>query len=218
MAERSAPSRADTQRLLWAVLLAALAAAGTLGVWRFARRTGNAEPLPIYGAVPAFSLVERSGSTVTAADLAGRVWIGNFIFTRCSGMCPALSTTMAALVGRLAKRGDAVTAVSFTVDPERDDPATLRRYAERFAADPQRWLFLTGARADVERLVRDGFHLSIAELPPGEREGSPEPITHSNRFVLVDRQLRIRGYYQGTDPESIAKLERDLAALTGAGA
>jgi len=109
-------------------------------------------------------------------------------------------------------------AVTFTVDPTRDDPQTLQRYADGFAADPTRWLFVTGDRDEVERLVRDGFRLSIAELPPGERERSPEPITHSDRFALVDAQLRIRGYYHGTDPDDVARLERDLALLTGAGA
>ncbi len=77
---------------------------------------------------------------------------------------------------------------------------------------------MTGDRDEVERLIRDGFRLSIAELPPGERERSPEPITHSDRFALVDAQLRIRGYYHGTDPDDVARLEHDLALLTGAGA
>jgi protein SCO1/2 len=91
----------------------------------------------------------------------------------------------------------------------------LRAYAERYGADPGRWLFLTGDREAIARLVRDGFRLSIAELPPGERERSPEPITHSDRFALVDSQLRIRGYYHGTDPDDVARLEEDLRRLTG---
>jgi protein SCO1/2 len=214
------PSAADahTERLVWAALILTLAGIAVAGGWRLLSGRAGSSALPVYGTVPAFALVERSGKTVTAGDLAGRVWVADFIFTDCHGMCPGLSTTLAALLQHLAARGEtAVTAVSFTVDPTRDDPATLRRYAERFGADPARWLFLTGERAAVEQLVRDGFHLSIAELPPGERERSPEPITHSDRFVLVDGELRIRGYYHGTDAESVAKLERDLALLTGHG-
>ncbi len=186
-------------------------------VWRL--RSGTPEPpLPVLGAVPAFSLTERSGKTVTATDLAGRVWIADFIFTRCGGMCPGLTTTLAALLRRLDAAGlPNTTAVSFTVDPTRDDPATLQRYAERFGADATRWLFLTGERDAVERLVRDGFRLSIAELPPGERENSPEPITHSDRFVLVDADLNIRGYYHATEADAVERLERDLVRLVRGG-
>ena len=199
------------RRIVWTALGATLAAVVAAGLWQLRGSTSAPADLPVYGTVPPFTLVERSGRTVTASQLSGRVWIADFIFTRCGGMCPALTTTLAALIRRLPP---SVTAVSFTVDPSRDDPETLRRYAERFAADERRWLFLTGEQQAVERLVREGFRLSIAELPPGQRELSPEPITHSDRFVLVDPQLRIRGYYHGTDPASVAKLERDIARLT----
>jgi cytochrome oxidase Cu insertion factor (SCO1/SenC/PrrC family) len=172
--------------------------------------------LPVFGTVPAFSLLERNGRTVSANDLAGSVWVADFIFTRCAGTCPILSNRLAALLRRLSARGILdVRGVSFTVDPARDDPATLRAYARRFGADEQRWLFLTGNRDVIEPLVRDGFRLSIAELPPGERETALEPITHSDRFVLIDERLRIRGYYHGTDDDAVAKLEHDIAHLTG---
>lgn len=202
------------RRIVWAAFGLTLVAVVGAGIWQLRRFTPASADLPVYGSVPSFTLVERSGRRVSASDLAGRVWIADFIFTRCGGVCPALTTTLAALLRRLPV-DPPVTAVSFTVDPTRDDPETLRRYADRFNADAARWLFLTGEKDALERLVRDGFRLSIAELPPGERERSAEPITHSDRFVLVDSQLRIRGYYHGTDPESVAKLERDLARLTG---
>jgi protein SCO1/2 len=130
-------------------------------------------------------------------------------------MCPGLTATLATILRRVPPN---VVGVSFTVDPERDDPPTLQRYAEQFGADPARWLFLTGDRAIIERVVRDGFRLSLAELPPDERDRSPEPITHSDRFVLVDRELRIRGYYHGQDPDATAKLVRDAARLASDGA
>jgi cytochrome oxidase Cu insertion factor (SCO1/SenC/PrrC family) len=209
MTTAPASAEARARRIVWTALGVTLAAVITAGVWQLRSSTGTPVDLPVYGTVPPFTLVERSGRSVAASDLAGRVWIADFIFTRCGGTCPALTTTLAALLRRLPP---STTAVSFTVDPVRDDPETLRRYAERFGAD-ERWLFLTGDQQAVERLVRDGFRLSIAELPPGERERSPEPITHSDRFVLVDSQLRIRGYYHGTDPDGVAKLERDLAQL-----
>lgn len=185
------------------------------------------QELPIYGVVPDFSLVERSGRQLTAADLEGDVWVANFIFTHCAGMCPGLSTRMAALqrvlerdregAGSAGTRGG-VRLVSFSVDPTRDTPETLRRYAERFGADPARWLFLTGTREAIHRLVRDGFKLSVAELPPGAPGyAADEPITHSDRFVVVDRQRRIRAFVHGTDEEAVPELMQRIAQLVEPG-
>jgi protein SCO1 len=200
--------------LVWAGLAFVLATVIAVGLWQV-RAGGRAPAEPdVYGTVPSFTLTERSGRQVTAEDLAGRPWIADFVFTRCQGICPALTSRLAALLRQLQARGipDA-RAVSFTVDPEHDDPATLRAYAERFGADPERWLFLTGDKPVIEHLVREGFRLSIAELPAAQRETNPEPITHSNRFVLVDGQGRIRGYYHGSDEDEIAKLADDYARL-----
>lgn len=215
----SATTRFDdtsVRRLVWIALSATLVIVTALAVWQLRTGARSALALPVFGTVPPFALVERDGRPVTAADLRNHVWIASFEFTRCAGMCPGLTTTLAALMRRIGGTADnGIRAVTFTVDPAHDDPDTLRRYAERYGADPVRWLFLTGEHDAIERLVRDGFRLSIAELPPGEREQSPEPITHSDRFVLVDRDLRIRGYYHGTDPESVTHLEADLELLAG---
>jgi protein SCO1/2 len=210
---------ARAQGLVWVVFAVALLAVLAAAAWRLRLGSGRDTDLPVYGSVPTFAFVERSGRPVAASDLTGHVWIANFIFTRCGGMCPALTTTLAALLRRIPiSSTGGVLAVTFTVDPTRDDPETLRRYADRFGADPARWLFVTGQQDAVERLVRDGFRLSIAELPLEERATAPEPITHSDRFVLVDRELRIRGYYHGTDPDDVARLEHDVTRLVAAGA
>jgi protein SCO1/2 len=146
--------------------------------------------------------------------------VANFIFTQCAGMCPGLSSRMGALQRALdAEHGTgAVRLVSFSVDPTRDTPEILRRYAERFAADPERWLFVTGTREAIHGLVRDGFRLSVAELPPGAAGyTADEPITHSDRFVLVDRQRRIRALVHGTDEGAVPELMRGIDALARAG-
>ena len=190
--------------------------------------------LPVLGSVPDFSLVERSGRTVRAADLRGHIWVANFIFTRCASICPGLSARMAAVQNALrreevsrdgvsdargsstARRSDAsdvVLLASFTVDPEHDTAEVLRLYAERFRADPDRWLFLTGPRAAIRELVTDGFRLGIGEAPPGDRENTSVPIIHSDRFVLVDRELHIRGYYPGLEEEGVAELMRQIRRL-----
>jgi protein SCO1/2 len=203
------------QRLLWAALFLAIAGVVVAALRSESRR--GVEPLPVYGVVPEFTLTERSGRSVSAADLRGTIWVANFVFTACPGMCPGLSARMATLQQRLESEGEGgeheVRLISFSVDPEHDTPGVLRDYADRFRADPERWLFLTGARDAVYPLVRDGFRLSVAELPAEAQAGAPEPITHSDRFVLVDPELQIRGYYHGTDSESVGTLLGDIERL-----
>ncbi len=189
--------------------LVPLAAAGVvlaaLASWLALR--SRAQPLPMLGTVPAFSLTERGGNAVSAADLAGHVWIADFVFTRCPDFCPVLTTRMAGLQRAIAPGRDPVRLVSFSVDPAHDTPEELRAYAARAGAGDG-WLFLTGSRAALAALLRDGFKVAWAD------DGPPSsPITHSDRFVLVDPRLRIRGYYHGTDPADLARLVRDAAAL-----
>lgn len=161
---------------------------------------------PVLGAVPAFELTERSGTAVRSQDLAGSVWIAGFIFTRCPDVCPALTSHMADLQ-RSLDGSDPVRLVSFSVDPAHDTPDVLRGYADRAGARPG-WLFVTGPRDQIATLLKDGFHLAFAD------DGPPaSPITHSDRLVLVDRELQIRGYYRGRDAAELARLTRDAAAL-----
>jgi protein SCO1/2 len=99
---------------------------------------------------------------VTNTDLLGHVWIANFIYTRCATECPLMSNQMARFQEALAAERD-VRFVSVTVDPEYDTPEVLTRYAQSFAAQPQRWLFLTGDKTATYRLVREGFRLGVME-------------------------------------------------------
>ena len=189
-----------------ALIAAAVLVAGGLAVWLAL----PAPSLPMLGAVPSFTLVERSGRAVSAADLAGHVWIADFVFTRCPDFCPALTARMAGLQKALAPAADPVRLVSFSVDPVHDTPEVLLDYARRARAGDG-WLFVTGPREALASLLRDGFKVAWAD------DGPPaSPITHSDRFVLVDRALRIRGYYHGTQPDDVARLTRDALAL-GAG-
>ena len=168
------------------------------------------EGLNRYGPVPAFDLVERSGSKISLADLRGKVWIADFIYTSCEDTCPLQTATMAKLQERWAKSPE-LTLVSFSVDPERDDPAVLSRYADRFKADARRWLFLTGGKEEIGQLVQDGFRLSAAAVTEA---GSHQPvILHSPRFVLIDRKSDIRGYYDSRDPGALSRLNQDVATL-----
>lgn len=199
------PSRAPL------VLFAVIAVAGLVAVAVGMRRHGAKGP-EVLGAVPAFSLVERSGRTVTRDDLAGHPWVAGFVFTRCGGICPMMTARMKEI--RAERPG--LTLVSFSVDPRHDTPEVLRDYATRNGiADG--WLLLTGDQERMHALARDGFHLAAAAVPEDERaRGGDGPFLHSSRLVLVDAQARIRGYYDSGDAEALAALRRDLA-LVGAG-
>jgi protein SCO1 len=210
-------SRAVNRRVVRGALLLAAGACVTAATWatfRYGVERG-AQRLPALGKVPAFSLLSSGGAALSQADLAGSIWVADFIFTHCPGLCPVLSGRMAKLQGALAHDGqDAVRLVSFTVDPANDTPPVLSTYAKALRADPQRWLFVTGERSALHTLIGQGFHLAVAERGEDENTDGEGLITHSDRFVLVDRDLQIRGYYHGTEEDSLKQLQRDIATLT----
>jgi protein SCO1/2 len=179
--------------------VAGLFLAATAVMWN-RERARRILPLPVYGSVPDFELTERNGETIRRADLLGRIWVANFIFTSCAGPCPMLSQQMSAFQTALA-RAPRVRLVSFSVDPERDTPAVLTEYARRYRADGERWLFLTGDRGTLYRLIRDGFRQSVSRPPSDESQ-----ILHSLRFALVDARGQVRGYFDGDDPQSLRGL------------
>jgi protein SCO1/2 len=161
----------------------------------------------VLGDVPAFSLTERAGTPFTQDDVRGTVWIADFIFTRCPDVCPVLTSRMRELQRTLEGSDPAIGLVSISVDPAHDTPDVLKNYATGHNAGPG-WRFLTGERDAVARLLRDGFHVAFADDGP-----ATGPITHSDRFVLVDRTLRIRGYYHGSDPGDLRRLADDARRL-----
>ncbi len=165
-----------------------------------------------YGPVGAFRLTERSGRTVTQDDLRGKAWVASFVFTRCTGPCPQVTATVTRLQSELAGEKD-VRFVTFTVDPEHDDPQELRRYAEHFGADPERWLFLTGTEKEIYGLMRQGFHVHAEQNKGAARKPGAE-VMHDTHLVVVDKKGTIRGYFQGfrdpSDPEADAAFETNL--------
>ncbi len=175
---------------LAAPALAALLLAGCLSSGK-----QPAPDLPDLYPVGNFSLTERTGRTVTRDDLLGKVWVASFVFTRCTGPCPQVTGTVARLQSELGDRDD-VRLVTFTVDPDRDNPGELRQYADHFGADRDRWLFLTGPREEVYKLLREGFRVGVErndarDVRPGQE------VTHSTRLALVDRKGHVRAYFDG---------------------
>ncbi len=212
-----------------------LAGAGAL-VWSRTSPPAESGTVVVYGTVPDFSLIERSGRTVTRADLLGHVSVVDFFYTRCTDSCPLQSAHLARLLAGLSEAPD-LQAISITVDPDHDGRDVLAAYASRFGADPGRWLFLTGPRQDIYRLAVDGFHLAvIASGPPAAgawawlgpdrawahetTDAHAEPaaptvirLAHASRFAVVDRQARIRGYFDGADWSDVERLRGALEPL-----
>lgn len=248
------PGQPQERSLAGRVLLAALGvvlAVGTciamLAVWGWGPfGTTTQDDLRPFGTVPDFTLVERSGRQVRRDDLAGKVWIVDFIYTRCVDECPLASGRMARLQQVFADEED-VRLVSITVDPQHDTPEVLRAYAARFMAHPQRWWFLTGDKATIYRLAQEGFHLGVID-PNDANRSSAQPsfpflkavrrglqflepavafahhdrqtgdavrqaVQHSPRLVLVDRQSRIRQYYDSRDEQLLHRIERHVRLL-----
>jgi len=162
--------------------------------------------VPAYSRVPRFQLVNQKGQPFGSAQLAGKIWIADFIFTSCPGPCPLISSRMSELQKPLEKTD--IHLVSFTVDPEKDTPEVLRTYAEKLHAQLKRWDFLTGSRPAIYALARDGFKLAVAD--GSDETGMP---VHSTRIVLVDRRGVIRGYYDALAPDAVTKLLADANHL-----
>ena len=180
----------------------AVAAAFLLSLTACVRRTSS---LPVYYDVPAFDLVAQDAQPFHSGVLAGKIWVADFIYTTCPGPCPRMTSQMHEVQDAIAKMPD-VKLVSFTVDPARDTPPVLADYAKVHGASSEHWYFLTGPETTLQKLDRDVFKL-------GSLNASME---HSTRFVLVDRQSRIRGYYDTSEARAIPRLIDDIYALARA--
>ncbi len=162
-----------------------------------------------FGAVPDFSLVERSKRTIKLHDLRGKIWIANFIFTACTETCPTQSAALAGLQSDLDLKGK-IKLVSITADPKRDTPEVLSQYASRFGAHPDQWFFLTWKQEEIYRLAQEGFRLSAVPVPDSLDDPA---FIHSSRLVLVDGEAKIRGYYESNDNKSLQKLTHDIKLI-----
>lgn len=171
---------------------------------------GRHRGLPVLAVLPDFTMtsVTPSGEAPFGrSDMAGRVWVADFIFTRCAGPCPLLSERMKRLGMSLPPE---VRFLTVSVDPEGDTPDRLRAYARRYAAAPDRWTFLRGGIEETYRLLYAGFRLPMSTDPARPAESR---VSHSTRFALVDRGGAIRGYYDALDDLENAALIRDARRL-----
>jgi len=186
-----------------AFLLAQLKSGGASGL-----------PLPVYAQIADFSLTNQNGRAVSLADLRGQVWVADIIFTRCPGPCLGMTKQMRALQDALPSDSQA-KLVTLTTDADFDTAPVLKTYAERFGADPRRWMFLTGTKQAIAKLAIDSLKLSAVERKPEERESPLDLFVHSTIFVIADKHGQLRGVFEttgeGIDPENVK--EKILVAV-----
>lgn len=155
-----------------------------------------------YGTVPHFALTDSEGHSFDSNELRGKVWIVDFIYTNCPGPCPLMTSKMHKLADNL-KNDHNIRLVSISVDPEHDTPPVLNAFAHRFDGPAPNWTFLTGTQPSVDLLAVNTFHIGTVR----------NRLVHSTRFMLIDKNGHIRGYYSTFNPEDFQKLQSDAEAL-----
>jgi protein SCO1/2 len=216
-ARRTPAARAAGNPIVWGMVLALLFG---LPIFRSVTRRLGAAPA-ILGHVPAFTLTDQRGQPFGTRELGGKVWVADFIFTSCQEACPLLSQRMAEVGKRARNLGPDFHLVSFSVDPTRDTPARLADYAARYGASPLAWSFLTGPADAIEAAVVGGFKEGMGKekvTAPGNADDQQGfwQIFHGEHLVLVDRQMRIRGYFE-TSPHGIDMLMAAVGRVANGG-
>ena len=154
-----------------------------------------------------FKLTNQHGGTTTTKDWENKIVVADFFFTRCPSVCPKMTNNLKKVQAANINNSDVFIA-SFTVDPENDSTAVLQKYVNRFQINENNWHLLTGSKKDIYRLARKSF-LVIAT----DGDGGPDDFIHSDLLILVDKQKRIRGYYEGTVEKEVQQLIKDIKKL-----
>ena len=163
---------------------------------------GSETRLPVLGNIEPFELLDSQKEEFSSGDLEGKIWLVNFFFTNCPGICP-LMTSKIAKIHREFEAEQNLKIVSITLDPMRDGPTALRAYAEKYKADTSRWHFLTGSNDVVEDVLLNKFKMKVEEVS----------VSHTDNVFLVDQELNIRGRFSGLKKEELLKLRGAVKEL-----
>lgn len=162
----------------------------------------------IYHKLPDFIFTNQENQPYGTDSLKGYIHVADFIFTTCNGICPSMSKHFAQLQEKIEKYSD-VKLVSISVDPKRDSVPVLKEYAQKYHANPHYWKFLTAEQSKIVEIATKGYFLPLDVSGNGKEFG----ITHSEMAVLVDKDLRIRGFYDLTNPSNIKTIDEDIRIL-----
>ena len=160
-----------------------------------------------YHTIPNFSLVNQLGDTISQDTFKDKIYIADFFFTTCLTICPIMTWHMGAIQEAIKDQED-VLLLSHSVTPERDSVSVLYQYGIEKGVNPKKWHLVTGPKKDIYDLARKSYLVAKDEGGSG-----PFDLVHTENFVLIDKQKRIRGYYDGTDPAAIETLLEDLKVL-----
>jgi len=161
----------------------------------------------IYHTIAPFSLIAQDNSPFSDKNLEGKIYVTDFFYATCQTICPKMSMQLKR-VQEAYKDDPEILLVSHTVNPEKDTVKALAAYAKEYGAISGKWFFLTGPKEELYNLARNSYFLATF---PGN--GGPDDFIHSEKIVLVDKDKRIRGYYDGTDYESVNNLIDEIKVL-----
>lgn len=156
-----------------------------------------------------FTFTNQDGESVSKADLKGKVWVSNFIFTNCADVCPPMTANMAKLQGMIKDEGlEGVEIVTFSIDPTVDTPETLKDYGKKFNVDFKNWAFLTGyTQEEIEKFAIENFKVFVKKPESGDQ------VIHGTDFYLVDQNGDMRKYYTGLKEVPFDQIIEDIKAL-----
>lgn len=160
-----------------------------------------------YHSIADFKLINQNGDTISQADYADKIYIADFFFTTCPTICPVMTANMAD-IQQIIKEDDEVMLLSHSVTPEIDSVPQLKKYALEKGVIDAKWNLVTGDKKQIYELARKSY---LAVLTDGD--GGPYDMIHTENFILVDKERRIRGFYDGTSSEEVAQLLEDLKVL-----
>ncbi len=202
--------------MVWGItafLIVFVAVTSGIGVWLGAEPIAPPKKLPLYGKVPAFTLIDQYGKSFSSKSLIGKVWVMDFFLTRCTSECPIDEHHLALLEQNFAQNPK-VDFVSISVDPKFDTPAVLKNYISKNHFKAEDWFFLTGTLKQIITLVLKKLHLMLIEVPHESLAPHQDPGTiHSMDFILVDPEGRIRGYFNGAKLRTLPVLTKDITLL-----
>ncbi|MDB5284011.1 MAG: hypothetical protein JWO06_3086 [Bacteroidota bacterium] len=162
----------------------------------------------VYHVIPNLKFQTQNGDSLALDSLHGNIYVVDFFFATCPGICPKLSNSLERVQHDFVREQN-FKIVSISVDPVKDTLAALRKYADQHDAIPGKWFFLRGSKEDVFKLASKGFYVTAKD----DEDGGPEAFIHSEKLILVDQDGNIRGYYSGVDSNRVNKLMGDIVLL-----
>ncbi|WP_168208639.1 SCO family protein [Chitinophaga sp. XS-30] len=162
----------------------------------------------VYHQVKDFTLTNQLGEKVSLYDIKNRIVVVDFFFTSCPTICPTLTRNLKMVQEAYNKHDTLIQILSLTVDPERDTAQKLKAYADKYSIDPKNWWLLTGDKKEIYDLARYEFFVNAVQ-----GDGGPDDFIHTEKFVVIDKDRYIRGYYNGLDTNDVRRMVNDIAVL-----